>query len=50
MKTVTRDDDSPNFYTVPIGRCDLQISVDESKYEEMHRNSLTFPGEYISKK
>ena len=50
MTTVTRDDDSPNIYTVPFGRCDLQTSVDESKYEEINRNVLICPGESISKK
>ena len=33
VTTVTHDDDSPNIYNVPVGRCDLQTSVDESKYE-----------------
>ena len=33
VTTVTRDDDSPNIYTVPVGRCDIQTSVDEYKYE-----------------
>ena len=28
---VKRDDYSPNIYTLPVGRCDLQTSVDESK-------------------
>ena len=43
MTTVTRDDDGPNMYTVPVGRCNLQLSVDESKYEEIHQNTLIFP-------
>ena len=47
MTTVTRGDDSPNIYTLPVGRCDLQTSVDESKYEEIHQNALICPGEYI---
>ena len=47
---VKRDEYSPNIYTVPVGRCDLQTSVDESKYEEIHHNALIFPGGYISKK
>ena len=47
MTTVTRDDDSPNIYTVPVGRCDLQTSVDESKYEEIHQNALICPGDSI---
>ena len=50
MTTVTRDDDRPNIYTGPVGRCDLQTSFDESKYEEIHPNALMFPGGYISKK
>ena len=47
MTTVTRDDDSPNIYTVSVGRCDIQISVYESKYEEKSQHSLIFPGEPI---
>ena len=50
MTTVTRDDDSKNIYTAPVGRCNQQTSVDESKYEEKHQNTLIFPGESISKK
>ena len=44
MTTVTCDDDSPNIYAVPVERCDLQTSVDESKYEEIHQNALIFLG------
>ena len=47
MTKITRDDDSQNIYTVPIGRCDLQTSVQESKYEEKHQNALIVPGGYI---
>ena len=47
MTTVTSDDDSQNIYTVPVGRCNLQTSVDESKYEEIHHNELIVPGGYI---
>ena len=47
VKTITRDDDSPNIYNVPVGRCDLHTSVDEYKYEEIHQNELICPGEYI---
>ena len=47
MKTVTRDDESPNIYTVPVGRCYIKILVDESKYYEIHHNALICPGEYI---
>ena len=50
MKTITRDDDIRHIYTVPVGRCELQTAVDESKYEEIHQNSLIFPGIYMSKK
>ena len=50
MKTVTRDDDSQNIYTVPVGRCNQQTSVEESKYEEKRKNALIVPGKYISKK
>ena len=50
MTTVTRDDDSPNIYNVPVGLWYLQTSVDEYKYEEIHQNALIFPGGYISKK
>ena len=44
---VTHDDDGPNIYTVHIGRCYLQTSVDESKYDEIHQNALICPDEYI---
>ena len=44
---VTRDDDSPNIYAISVGWCDLQTSVGESKYEEIHQNALIFPGESI---
>ena len=50
MTTVTRDDDSQNIYTVSFGRCNLQTSVDESKYEKIHHNPLICPDESISKK
>ena len=33
VATVIFDDDSPNLFTVPVGGCNLQTSVDESKYE-----------------
>ena len=49
MTKVTHDDDSPNIYTVPVGQYNLQTSVDESKYEEIHQNALICPGRYISK-
>ena len=50
MTVVTRDDDSPNIYTVPVGRCNLQTSVDDSKYKEIHQNDLICLGQSISKK
>ena len=33
VTTITCDYESPNIYTVPVGRCNQQTSVDESKYE-----------------
>ena len=50
MTTVTCDDDSTNIYTVTVGLCDLQTSVDYSKYEEIHQNALICPGGSIFKK
>ena len=50
VKMVTRDADSQNIYTVPVGGCNQQISVEKSKYEEKHKNSLIVPDESISKK
>ena len=50
MTMVTRDDDSRNIYTVPVGRCFEQTSVDEFKYEEKLKKSLIGPGKSISKK
>ena len=50
MTTVTRDDESQNIFTVPVGRCNEQISVDVYKYEEKRKNALIGPGESISKK
>ena len=50
VTTVTHDDYSQNIYTVPVGLCDPQTSVDDSKYEEIHHNALIFPGVSISKK
>ena len=47
---LTRDDDSQNIYTVPVGKWNEQTSYDESKYEEKHKNALIVPGESISKK
>ena len=47
---VSRDDESPNINTIPVVRCNLQTSVDESKYKEIHQNTLICPSESISKK
>ena len=47
---VTRDDDSQNIYTVPVGQFNQQTSVEDYKYEEKRENVLIVPGEYISKK
>ena len=47
---VTRDDDSQNIYTLPVGRCNQQTSVEYSKYEDKRKNSFIVPGESISKK
>ena len=47
---VTCDDESQNTYTVPVGRCNQQTSVEEYKYEEKPKGVLIIPGEYISKK
>ena len=50
VTTVTRDDDSQNIYTVPVGGCNQQKLVEEYKYEEKRKNALIVPGESISKK
>ena len=50
MTRVTRDNDSPNINNVPVGLCNLQRSVNESKYEDIHQNALTYPAESISRK
>ena len=50
VTTVTHDDGSPNIYTVPVRQYNLQTSVDESKYEEIHQNARICLGESISKK
>ena len=50
VTTVTRDDDSRNIYTVPVGRCFEQKFVDDFKYEEKRNKALTGPGESTSKK
>ena len=47
VTTVTRDEDSRNIFTLPIGRCNELTSVYESKYEEKRQNSLIRPGESI---
>ena len=48
MTTVTRDYDSQNIYTVPIGQCNQETSVEEFKYEEKQKNALIVPGGYIT--
>ena len=50
VTTVTHDDETPDIYTAPVGRYNLQTSVDESKYEEIHQNARICLGESISKK
>ena len=47
MKTVTRDYDSRNIHTIPVGKCGELTSVDEPKFEEKHQNALICPGESI---
>ena len=47
---VTRDDDSPNIYTVPAGKCNQHTSFEESKYEEKCKSELIVPCESFSKK
>ena len=41
---VTRDDDSQNNYTVIVGRCNEQTLIEESKYEDKHKNISIGPG------
>ena len=50
VTSVTRDDDSQNMYTVPVGRCNKHTSVEESKFEEKRKSELIVPVEYTSKK
>ena len=50
VTTLTRDDDSQNIYTLPVGRYNEQTSDDESKYEEKRKNTLIGPSEFISNK
>ena len=50
LTTVTRDYDSQNIYTAPVGIFNQQKLVEESKYEEKRKNALIGLGEYISKK
>ena len=45
MTTVTREDDSQNIYTVPVGRCNQQTSFEESKYEGKPKSALVVPVE-----
>ena len=50
MTTVTRDDDSLIIYTAPVGWCNQQTSVEESKYEEKPKSVFIVPGASISKR
>ena len=50
VTTVTCDDESRNIYTVPVGRCNQQTSVEDSKYQEKPKCVLIVPGESISNK
>ena len=50
MTTLTCDDYSQNIYTVPVGQCNQQTSVEESKYEDKPKSVLTVPVGSISKK
>ena len=47
---VTHDDYGQNIYTLPVGKCNQQTSVEDTKYFEKHNNALIVPCEYISKK
>ena len=49
VTTAKRDYYSKNIYTVPVGQCNKETSVEESKYEEKLKTALIVPGEYISK-
>ena len=46
---VTRDDESRNVYTLPIGQCNQLTTFEESKFEKKCKSALINPGEYISK-
>ena len=50
MTTVTRDYDSQNIYTVPVGRFNQHKSAEDYKYEEKPKSELIVTGESISKK
>ena len=50
MTTVTCDDDSQNIYTITVGWCNEQTSVEESKSEEKLKNAFIGSGESISNK
>ena len=50
MTTVTRDDDSQNIYSVPVGWYNQQTSVEEYNSEEKRKIALIFPGGSISNK
>ena len=44
MTVVTRDDNSQNIYTAPVGWCNQNTSVEESKYKDKPKSELIFPG------
>ena len=47
MTTVTRDDESRFCFTVPIGQCNQQKKVEDSKCEEKPKSALIVHGESI---
>ena len=49
MAMVTRDDDSQNIYTIPVGKWNKKTSDDKYKYKK-HQNAWIGPGESITKK
>ena len=49
MTTVTRDYDSQSNFSVPVGRCNQQTSVEDSKCEEKPKSVWIVPGTSISK-
>ena len=47
MTAVTRDDGGQNSYTVPVGQCNEQTSVEDYKYEKKLKIVLIGPGKSI---